>query len=205
MLNKVKDWKEVSDGFYEKALVLSLLFVLFLVLTLPHFEAKPYVNFDELIPLSIVPDLDTKPIPKPEMVKPNIIINFEDEFSDDEPDIPIVETIDPTLLTDEVILADVPTKFIAYDIAPVIIQQVPPKYPEFMKTMQIEGIVYLEVIVSETGDVLSVNILQSVFAGKGGLDEAAIEAVKQWKFQPATSGNIPVKCNVSLPIAFKLK
>jgi len=205
MLHKVNDWKEASDGFYEKAVVLSLLLVLFITLTLPNFEAKPNVKFDTLIPLEIIPDLDTKPIPKPETAKTHVIINFEDEVDDDESDIPIVQTISKTILTEEAVLVDESSRFFnIYEVGPILEKQVPAVYPDFMKTMKIEGTVHLEAIISKTGDVINVKVLKSVFPGEGGLDEAAITAVLQWKFQPATSGNNPVKCSVSLPVTFKL-
>lgn len=205
MLCKVNNWKEVSESFYEKSVVLSLLLVLFISLTMPHIETKPYTKIPDPIPLRFIPEAEQKVIPKPEMIKTHIIINFEDELSADDPDIPIIQTIEKTLLTEEVHIVDVPKFFNIYEFPPVIEKRIPPLYPKFMKEMKIEGTVHLEAIISETGDVIKVNILKSVFAGDGGLDEAAIAAVLQWKFQPATSGNNPVKCSVSLPITFKLQ
>jgi len=206
MLHKVNDWKEVSDGFYEKAIVLSLLLVLFMTLTLPHFETKPYTKIPELVPITFTPQAPKKVIPKPETIKPHIVINFEDDISEDEIDIEILTTIPSTKLEDYIVETNEEARiFNIYEVAPVLEKQVPAIYPQFMKDMQIEGTVHLEAIISESGDVISVKVLSSVFPGEGGLDEAAIAAVKQWKFQPATSGNNPVKCRVSLPITFQLQ
>ena len=65
---------------------------------------------------------------------------------------------------------------------PKKIVDVKPIYPEDAKREGIEGTVILEATIEETGLVSGVKILRSV----PKLDQAAIDAVKQWQFEPQT-------------------
>ena len=96
-------------------------------------------------------------------------------------------------------------KFVPYEESPVPIKQVPPNYPEFIKKMGIEGKVILSVEVLKSGKVGAVEVLKSLQEGENGLDESAIEAVKQWEFSPAKSGGKPIACWVNIPIEFSLE
>jgi periplasmic protein TonB len=57
-----------------------------------------------------------------------------------------------------------------------------PDYSKEAREKEIEGIVVLEVLVSREGKATEVKVLKSLGYG---LDEKAIKAVKEWKFQPA--------------------
>jgi TonB family protein len=60
----------------------------------------------------------------------------------------------------------------------------------------------LEVAISETGAVENVAVIKSLAPG---LDMAAVNAVRQWKFKPATRDGKPVPVLFNLTINFKLK
>ena len=49
------------------------------------------------------------------------------------------------------------------------------------------------------------NVLVERSAGHQGLDIVAMEAVKQWRFEPAKQGSRPVAVWVMLPVQFALK
>ncbi|NCP84893.1 MAG: energy transducer TonB [Bacteroidetes bacterium] len=74
-------------------------------------------------------------------------------------------------------------------------------YPEIARKAGIEGRVILEFVVDERGKVSNVKVLRSV---GGGLDEAAISAVKKVKFTPGMQRGRPVKVRYTLPVTFKL-
>ncbi len=77
-----------------------------------------------------------------------------------------------------------------------------PSYPESAKRRGIQGKVLLNVIVKIDGSAAAVTVLNS--SGSSILDEAAIEAVREWKFIPANrSGNV-VQASVVVPIEFKI-
>jgi TonB family protein len=86
-------------------------------------------------------------------------------------------------------------------VMPTPIKKVLPKYPPVAMKAKVEGLVILQVLVSEKGDVLAVKILK----GHDLLVDAAKEAALQWKFTPATKNGIKVKIWYTITIPFKLK
>lgn len=78
-----------------------------------------------------------------------------------------------------------------------------PEYPAIAKSRGWQGKVLLRVQVSAQGTSQSVAIEQS--SGREILDEAAMEAVKQWKFVPARRGDTSVASSVIVPIVFTLR
>ena len=85
---------------------------------------------------------------------------------------------------------------------PSIINLVKPHYPEKAKSLGIEGKVILEVDIDENGVIKSIKIIKSVGYG---LDESAIETVKQYKFSPGEINGIKVPVKILLPINFQLR
>ncbi|OAI11672.1 hypothetical protein A1355_15695 [Methylomonas koyamae] len=78
-----------------------------------------------------------------------------------------------------------------------------PDYPSVARSRGWQGRVVLKVLVSEAGQVETIGIEQS--SGHETLDEAALEAVKNWQFVPAKRGEINEACSVLVPIIFSLK
>jgi TonB family protein len=75
------------------------------------------------------------------------------------------------------------------------IQKTDPEYTEEARVAELEGTVVLRGTVGEDGFAHDLEVLQPIGLG---LDEEAIEAVKQWHFQPAvTTGQIPVEFRLS--------
>ena len=77
-----------------------------------------------------------------------------------------------------------------------------PAYPRIAKSRGWQGRVLLRVQVTAAGRSASVQVQQS--SGHEILDEAAVEAVKNWTFIPAKRGTTPVASSVTVPIQFKL-
>jgi TonB family protein len=63
---------------------------------------------------------------------------------------------------------------------PKLVKMVEPVYPEIARQAQVEGVVILEATTDEDGNVAAVRILRSIPL----LDQPAIEAVRQWKYEP---------------------
>lgn len=76
------------------------------------------------------------------------------------------------------------------------------KYPEAAKNQGIEGKVFIQAFINESGNVDNAKVIKGI---GGGCDEVALEAVKQTKFKPGKHNGKPVKVQVSIPIMFKLK
>ncbi|UCF64899.1 MAG: energy transducer TonB [bacterium] len=83
---------------------------------------------------------------------------------------------------------------------PTILKQVQPSYPEAARKAGIEGLVVVEVLVDTAGNVEKAQIVRSV----PELDQAAIEAVRKFRFNPATLDDKPVSSWITIPIHFKL-
>ena len=84
-----------------------------------------------------------------------------------------------------------------YDINPQ------PPYPRSAKRRGYEGAVVLSVLVLEDGLVGSIEVAES--SGYKSLDKSALDAVKKWRFIPATEDDKPVPMTVQVPIRFTLK
>ena len=84
---------------------------------------------------------------------------------------------------------------------PVVITRVEPIYTEVAKKVRISGIVILEVIIDRTGVVKDAQVIKGL---PFGLDQAAVDAVKQWRFRPATLNGQPVDVTFNLTLNFRL-
>jgi TonB family protein len=85
--------------------------------------------------------------------------------------------------------------------APVPIQVSYPEYSREAKKAKFKGIVLVSLIVDANGLPQNVHVLRGVGMG---LDEKAVEAVKDYKFKPATEDGKPVPVEVNLEIKFQL-
>ncbi len=86
--------------------------------------------------------------------------------------------------------------------APVAIQRVDPVYPPEAKENRIAGLVITEVMVDRKGNVVDVRVLKPL---PYGLDQAAVDAVRQWKFRPGTRHGEPVGVVFPLTMKFELR
>ncbi|HXO28798.1 MAG TPA: energy transducer TonB [Thermoanaerobaculia bacterium] len=90
-------------------------------------------------------------------------------------------------------------------VSPVLIESsgVTPVYPEEALRAGLEGLVVLEAIVDERGRVgHDIKVVRRL---GHGFDEAAVAAVRQWRFRPATRDGKPIKVRRIFPIVFRLQ
>jgi TonB family protein len=85
--------------------------------------------------------------------------------------------------------------------APVVIQRVEPVYPAEARANRVSGIVIVDAVIDRNGDVRDISVLKPL---PFGLDQAAVDAVKQWKFKPGTLDGQPVEVIFNLTINFRL-
>ncbi|UNK58082.1 TonB family protein [Pseudoxanthomonas daejeonensis] len=89
-------------------------------------------------------------------------------------------------------------------LAPLARERLPaPRYPEDAARAYINGKVLLRVAVDAEGRVTDVQVEESTPAGV--FDAAAIEAARQWTFEPALQGGKPVAGQVRVPITFEAR
>jgi periplasmic protein TonB len=80
-----------------------------------------------------------------------------------------------------------------------LIHGVPPKYPPAATQLGISGNVVILAHVDKTGSVASMKIV----SGPTALQQAAMTALKQWKYQPATLDGVPIETNQTVTIRFQ--
>jgi periplasmic protein TonB len=85
---------------------------------------------------------------------------------------------------------------------PEIVHQVKPRYPELARRTGTQGTVIVEAVIDEQGRVTNVRVLSGQ---PMGLDKAAIEAIQQWRFKPATLAGKPVKVYYTLTANFTIR
>jgi TonB family protein len=86
--------------------------------------------------------------------------------------------------------------------APIVTERVEPSYTEEARKARINGIVILEVVIGRDGLVKEVSVLKPL---PFGLDQAAVDAVKQWRFKPGTLDGKPVDVIFNLTVNFRLE
>jgi len=75
-----------------------------------------------------------------------------------------------------------------------------PQYPTIAQSARIEGVVILDAVIDATGRVTGVRVIRSIPL----LDQAAIDAVRQWRFTPTTLNGEPVPILLTVTVQFKL-
>lgn len=78
-----------------------------------------------------------------------------------------------------------------------------PIYPPTARRRGEQGRVMLRVQVSSSGQAQDVQLYTS--SGSSALDDAAIQAVRRWRFVPAKQGETPIAAWVQVPILFQLE
>ncbi|MGA2856185.1 MAG: TonB family protein [Candidatus Sulfotelmatobacter sp.] len=82
----------------------------------------------------------------------------------------------------------------------LLIKKVDPVYPPTALHMRVEGAVQLMATVSKTGDITQVQVL----SGDQQLTQAAVDAVKRWKYKPYLLNGEPVEIQTQVTINFRL-
>ena len=83
---------------------------------------------------------------------------------------------------------------------PEAITKVPPVYPPDASEAKVEGTVMVQALVGKDGRVKDTRVTKSIPM----LDQAAVEAVRQWVFKPALTKGEPVAVWVAIPVRFAL-
>lgn len=86
--------------------------------------------------------------------------------------------------------------------APVLVKQVAPVYPEDARAEGIVGRVVVMLTISKDGSVINPQVRES--SGDIRLDQAALDAVAQWQFKPATIRGMAEATQATVPVDFKL-
>jgi len=85
--------------------------------------------------------------------------------------------------------------------APRLVEKVEPTYTEEAEEAEIEGLIRLSIEVHPDGRAHNIQVVESL---DPGLDRKAIEAVEQWRFEPAEKDGVPVAVGATIELQLRL-
>lgn len=208
------DWKDVANSKFDKAFTLALLVLLLAILVTPKVDIKRQKFAIQESQIIDIPPEQREKIEQPENIaKPVVELVISDELATDDASDPeaveqLLEILGGDIYTTTGGISssesDKPFNPEIYEEAPEPINPIAPEYPDFAKNTGIQGLVYLEVDVFKDGSIGEIKVLKSLLSGPHGLDQAAVNAVKRWKFQPGKNGGKPIDTRVIIPIEFTI-
>jgi periplasmic protein TonB len=90
---------------------------------------------------------------------------------------------------------------ILHSTQPALIHKAEPQYTEEARDAKLEGAVELSSTIGTDGVPSDIKVLRELGMG---LDEKAVECLRQWRFKPATSHTEPVATKATVQINFRL-
>lgn len=149
---------------------------------------------------------DVAPISAPDRIEPEVPRTPAGPAYDGPPGIPHGDPAGEPLLSaaPPIPAPPVPKKPVRQggDIRPPAkTRHVAPLYPPIAIASKVEGVVILEVVIGENGRVQDVRVLRS----RPLLDQAAVDAVRQWQFTPTLLNGEPVPIVMTVTVSFQLK
>ena len=81
-----------------------------------------------------------------------------------------------------------------------LISSVPPVYPTLAKNQHVSGNVTVDALIDASGRVTTMKVV----SGPTLLQQAAMDALKQWKYQPASLDGKPVAMHLTVTVQFRL-
>jgi TonB family protein len=85
---------------------------------------------------------------------------------------------------------------------PTVLQRVEPQYSEEARKARYQGTVVLEAIVRRDGTCDIIRVVRSLGFG---LDENAMQALRQWRFRPGLRNGVPVDVSLNIEVNFNLR
>jgi protein TonB len=85
--------------------------------------------------------------------------------------------------------------------APQKTRNVSPVYPQIAQSARVQGVVIIEATISPSGKVQDARVLRSIPL----LDQAALDAVRQWEYSPTLLNGVPVPVIMTVTVNFTLQ
>ena len=82
-----------------------------------------------------------------------------------------------------------------------LISSVPPAYPQIARSQRVSGDVKIDALIDESGRVSGMKVV----SGPVMLQQAAMDALRQWKYKPATLNGKPVSMHLVVTLQFRLQ
>jgi periplasmic protein TonB len=90
---------------------------------------------------------------------------------------------------------------LSHTTEPIVIQKTEPQYTKEALDAKIEGVVTLSSVIGADGVPSYIQLVRGLGMG---LDEKAVECLKQWRFRPASNHSEPVAAKVTVEMNFRL-
>jgi len=84
---------------------------------------------------------------------------------------------------------------------PTRIKNVQPMYPAIAQSARVQGVVVIEAVIGTDGKVRDARVLRSIPL----LDQAAVDAVRQWEYTPSRLNGVPVPVVMTVTVNFTLR
>jgi protein TonB len=84
---------------------------------------------------------------------------------------------------------------------PTKTKNINPVYPQIAQSARVQGVVIIEATISPTGKVVDARVLRSIPL----LDQAALDAVRQWEYTPTLLNGVPVPVIMTVTVNFTLQ
>jgi protein TonB len=94
----------------------------------------------------------------------------------------------------------VPVRLVSGILEPKRLHSVSPVYPDIARQARVQGKVVLEATINPQGRVISVRVMEGVPL----LDQAAVDAVKQWEYTPTLLNGVAVPVIMTVTVNFRL-
>ncbi|NNG27960.1 MAG: energy transducer TonB [Ignavibacteriaceae bacterium] len=214
----IKNFKVNLRAKYGRYIKLSIIFML--AIFIAAFKFSPQSVIPEPIPIDstiwiTVEDIEStiqKPKPPPPPQPEPVLANLDEvpeEIERDETDLDENAHVDfpppppdPPANDENEIIDFLPSEDQPKPIGGLISILEKVYYTEIAKRAGIEGTVVIQAVVDKQGNIIDAFVKKSL---GGGLDEIALDAVKNTKFHPGKQRGKPVNVRISIPIKFVLK
>jgi periplasmic protein TonB len=85
-------------------------------------------------------------------------------------------------------------------VAGLLLYKPAPLYPAIAKAAGVEGTVVLQATISKTGTIENLRVI----SGPGMLHQAALDAVREWRYRPYVLDGLPVELETTVNVVFKM-
>jgi protein TonB len=99
------------------------------------------------------------------------------------------------------VIVRTPTRLGGVVLESKVVHRVQPEYPPLARTARVSGVVILDVTVNDEGEVSEIRVL----SGHPLLQQAALDAVRQWKYSPTLLNGEPVPVQGTVTVIFNLR
>ncbi len=188
-----------------KAIIITLLSLTLIAIVFPEFKVKALKNFEYQVAI----DVENVPITKQEIKKTEQPKAHIAEVIEADPE----EEADTQQIISELTPEKPPPPppedmevfpYIKVEVKPELINRPIPVYPELARKSGLEGVVVVRFTIDTNGTVLKGSATVKLARPEGIFENAALQAIYQWKFSPAYQRDRKVRVKWEQPIQFKI-